>query len=135
MWFSFAAVVVNIVGSLALFPRFGHVGIAAATSISAWLNFALLAGMLWRRGDFRPSPVTLRRVAMIVLASIAMGALVLLLAMAMAPWLAAPSTLMRLAAVLIVIFIAAAVYFAIVIATGAIDREELKSALRRRRRA
>ncbi len=135
MWFSFAAVVVNIVGSLALFPYFGHVGIAATTSISAWLNFALLAGVLWRRGDFRPSPVTLRRVAMIVLASVAMGALVLLLDGWMAPWLASPSTLVRLVAVFAVIGIAAFAYFAIVIATGAIDREELKSALRRRKRA
>ena len=134
MWFSFAAVVVNIVGSLALFPYYGHVGIAAATSISAWLNFALLAGVLWWRGDFRPSPVTLRRVVMIVFASVAMGALVLLLGMAMAPWLTAPSTLTRLGAVFLVIGIAAAVYFAIVIATGAIDRDELKNALRRRKR-
>jgi putative peptidoglycan lipid II flippase len=134
MWFSFAAVVVNIVGSLILFPYYGHVGIAAATSISAWLNFALLAGVLWWRGDFRPSPVTLRRVVMIVFASIAMGALVLLLAMAMAPWLTAPSTLTRLAAVFAVIGIAVVAYFTLVIATGAIDREELKAALRRRRR-
>ncbi|HRP79245.1 MAG TPA: murein biosynthesis integral membrane protein MurJ, partial [Aquamicrobium sp.] len=134
MWFSFAAVVVNIVGSLALFPYYGHVGIAAATSISAWLNFALLAGVLWWRGDFRPSPVTLRRVVMIVFASIAMGALVLLLAMAMAPWLAAPSTLTRLVAVFAVIGIAVVAYFTLVIATGAIDREELKAALRRRKR-
>lgn len=135
MWFSFAAVVVNIAGSLALFPFFGHVGIAAATSLAAWLNFALLAGVLWRRGDFRPSPVTLRRVAMIVLASIVMGALVLLLDGWMAPWLAAPRTLTRLAAVFAVIGIAALAYFAIVIATGAIDREELKRALRRRKAA
>lgn len=135
MWFSFAAVVVNIIGSLALFPIWGHVGIAAATSISAWLNFALLAGVLWRRGDFRPSPVTLRRVAMIVLASVAMGALVILLDGWMAPWLASPSTLVRLVAVFAVIGIAALAYFAIVIATGAIDREELKAALRRRKRA
>ena len=135
MWFSFAAVIVNIAASLALFPRYGHVGIAVATSISAWLNFALLAGVLWRRGDFRPSPTTLRRVVMIVLASAAMGALVLLLGAWMEGWLTAPSTLARLAAVLAVIGTAALAYFAIVIATGAIDRQELKRALRRRKRA
>lgn len=133
MWFSFAAVVVNIVGSLILFPIWGHVGIAAATSVSAWLNFALLAGVLWRRGDFRPSAVTLRRSAMIVVASAAMGALVVVLGMWAEPWLSSPRTVVRLAATLGVIGIAATVYFAIVIATGAVDREELKRALRRRK--
>ena len=133
MWFSMAAVIVNIVGSLVLFPVWGHVGIAAATSISAWLNFALLAGVLWRRGDFRPSATTLRRCAMIVLASVAMGAVVLGLDRTMASWLASPALAVRFATVMGVIGIAATVYFAIVIATGALDRNELKGALRRKR--
>ena len=55
MWFSFAAVAANIALSLMLFGRFGHVAIALATSLSSWLNFILLAGVLWWRGDFRPS--------------------------------------------------------------------------------
>ena len=134
MWFSFAAVVVNIAGSLILFPLWGHVGIAAATSISAWLNFALLAGVLWRRGDFRPSPATLRRTGLIVLASVVMGVLVIALGNWFAAGLSSPSTLMRLVFTFLVIGIAALVYFAIVILTGAIDRQELKRALRRRRR-
>ena len=134
MWFSAIAVVVNIVGSLILFPFYGHVGIALATSISAWLNFALLAGVLWQRGDFRPSPVTLRRVVMIVVASVAMGAVVLVLDHVLAAWLASPSLLSRLIAVFGVIGVAAIVYFAIVIATGAVDRNELLGAMRRRRK-
>jgi len=35
-------VLVNILVSLALFPSFGHVGLALATSIAAWVNVALL---------------------------------------------------------------------------------------------
>lgn len=134
MWFSGISVVVNIVGSLALFPFYGHVGIALATSIAAWLNFVLLATVLWQRGDFRPSPVTLRRVAMIVLASVAMGAVVLGLNHVFADWLASPSLLSRLIAVFSVIGVAAIVYFAIVIATGAVDRNELFGAMRRKRK-
>ena len=135
MWFSAIAVVVNIVASLLLFPFYGHVGIAVATSISAWLNFALLAAVLWRRGDFRPSAPTLRRVAMIVLASAAMGVAVLVLDYLFAAWLAAPSLLVRLGAVLAVIGIAAVIYFAIVIATGAVDKGQLLGVFRRRRKA
>lgn len=133
MWFSMAAVAANIVGSVALFPIYGHVGIAAATSISAWLNFALLAGVLWRRGDFRPSATTLRRVSMIVLASAAMGAVVLAMAAVLAEWLASPSVMVRLACVLCVIGLSAVVYFAIVIVTGAVDRRQLTGLIRRRR--
>ncbi len=42
MWMAGITVLVNIVFSLALFPAFGHVGIAIATSISAWVNVVLL---------------------------------------------------------------------------------------------
>ncbi|MBI1621833.1 murein biosynthesis integral membrane protein MurJ [Aquamicrobium zhengzhouense] len=134
MWFSIVAVVVNIVGSVALFPSYGHVGIAAATSIAAWVNFVLLAVVLWRRGDFRPSPETLRRIVFIVLASVAMGAVVLGLDAALASHVHNPSLGVRALTVLVIIGLAAIVYFAIVIATGAIDRDELLGALRRKRK-
>lgn len=42
MWMAGVTVIVNIVFSLFLFPFFGHVGIAIATSISAWVNVVLL---------------------------------------------------------------------------------------------
>ena len=135
MWFSMVAVVANIVGSVALFPVWGHVGIAAATSISAWLNFVLLATVLWHRGDFRPSAMTLRRIAVIAAASAIMGGVVLGLDGAFAGWIGSPSTLVRILSVLAVIALSAAVYFAIVIATGAVDRQQLARLLRRRRAA
>src|SRR5690606_35261706 len=90
MWFSMVAVVANIVVSVALFPVWGHVGIAAATSISAWLNFLLLATVLWHHGDFRPSAMTLRRIAVIAAASAIMGGVVLGLDGAFAGWIGSP---------------------------------------------
>ena len=42
-WFSAIAVVINIGFSLVLFESYGHVAIAMATSISAWVNLILLA--------------------------------------------------------------------------------------------
>ncbi len=64
-------VAVNIVTSLLLFPKFGHVGIAVATSISAWVNVLLL----WRglRGFMTVSAAGWSRLARIVVASGAMG--------------------------------------------------------------
>jgi putative peptidoglycan lipid II flippase len=135
MWFSFAAVAVNIAASLILFPAMGHVGIAVATSISAWLNTLLLAGELWRRGDFRPSPATARRLCWMLLASLVMGAAVIGLSMAFDGWLGAAGFAPRALATFAIIAIAGAIYFGIVIASGALDRSQLVRLVRRRRPA
>lgn len=47
MWFSLVSLIVNVVGSLAMFPYIGHVGIAYATSIAGWANALLLGGYLF----------------------------------------------------------------------------------------
>ena len=133
MWFSMFAVAANIIGSLVLFPFYGHVGIALATSISGWLNLVLLIVVLWQRGDFRPSPTALRRVLLIIAASAAMGLIVAMLHHSLTLYTDAGPLLLRLPVVFAVIAIGAAVYFGLVIATGAVDRRELV-ALRRRKR-
>ena len=134
MWFSFAAVAANIALSLMLFGRFGHVAIALATSLSSWLNFILLAGVLWWRGDFRPSATTWRRMVVIVAASLAVGLLMwqaqdLFGAAFASAWLP-----MRLAATLGTLGAAAIVYLALVIGGGGVDRSELTGLIARRRR-
>ncbi|WP_345769629.1 lipid II flippase MurJ, partial [Azospirillum brasilense] len=42
--------VANLALGVALMPVLGHVGIALATGLTAWLNLALLAHALRRRG-------------------------------------------------------------------------------------
>ncbi len=73
MWFAFISVVVNIGGSLILFNKIGHVGIAIATSLSGWTNAILLAATLTRRGHLTLDPSLRRRIPLIVLASALMG--------------------------------------------------------------
>lgn len=67
-------VMVNIVFSLALFAPLGHVGIAIATTIAAWVNVLMLArglkGMVYVDAHFWT------RVLRICLASVVMGVLV-----------------------------------------------------------
>ncbi|MBO6718076.1 MAG: murein biosynthesis integral membrane protein MurJ [Rhizobiaceae bacterium] len=133
MWFAMITVVVNIAAALALFPVYGHVAIAAASSVSAWVNFMLLAGTLWRRNHFRPSAGTLRRVGLLALASAVMGASVWWLSGLIAPWLSSASTGVRVLSVIAVITAAALVYFVIAIGSGAMDRRELAGMFRRRR--
>lgn len=133
MWFSLVSLVVNAGGSLALFPVLGHVGIAAATSLAGWANAILLGVTLWRRDHFRPSSETLRRVALILVASAAMGAaLYAAWAWSAAAFLAA-GILMRVAIALGLIAISMIVYFGIALATGGIDAGLLKRSMARRR--
>ncbi|WP_274423556.1 murein biosynthesis integral membrane protein MurJ [Chelativorans sp. YIM 93263] len=133
MWFSLITVIVNIALSLIFFPIYGHIAIAAATSLSSWVNVTLLAGTLWRRNAFRPSTVTARRIVMIVFSSLAMG----LVAFGLERWLLSPlegSTLaVRAPAILFVIAAAGLAYLSLALFTGAVDRTELRTALRRRR--
>jgi putative peptidoglycan lipid II flippase len=46
---------VDIVLSLILIRFMGHVGIAVATSVSAWTNVGLLALLLWQKREWRPT--------------------------------------------------------------------------------
>jgi len=74
------SVALNIALSLLLFPMLAHVGIAVATSVSAWLNALGLVTILTIRGHFRPSAGQWRQQGLILAAS---------LLMAVSLWLAA----------------------------------------------
>jgi len=74
--FAMVALVVNMTLNLILMQYFAHVGLAMATAISAWLNAAMLAGGLVRRGHFSFDGQTLVRLAKYLLASVVMGAVV-----------------------------------------------------------
>jgi len=130
--FSVVMVIVNIFGSIALFPFFGHIGIALATSVSAWTNLVLQVATLYRNGNFQPSPVTLRRVAMIVLCSVLMGAAVWVLKVWFADIVFSNLFLERLIATGAIIAIGVALYFALIIATGVIDRAQIMRIVGRR---
>ena len=69
-----ACVVANTAMALLLMGPLGHVGIALATALSAWMNCALLARGLARRGLLAPGRRTLRRALGALAASLAMAA-------------------------------------------------------------
>ena len=81
----------------------------------------------------RPSARTLRRVAMIAVSAALMGAVAYGLDLVVLSPLSEAALPVRAGAVLFVIGAAAAVYLALAIVTGAVDRSELRTALRRRR--
>jgi putative peptidoglycan lipid II flippase len=119
--FSLAMVAANIIGSIVLFPSFGHVGIALATSISAWLNVLLLAGRLYKRRQFTPSEQTWRRLALILLASLAMGFAVWGAKELFAEQIFSADYIDRLLSTGLIVVGGSLLYLAIIAATGAID--------------
>ena len=64
---------VNLVLNVILMGPLLHIGIAAATSVSAWLNAALLARILHQRGHFAIDAGLATRVPRMVIASAFMG--------------------------------------------------------------
>ena len=80
---AFAGLAAALLGALALFPRYGHVGVAAAIALSGWIGAALLAAVLHTRGRLALDR-TARRLPRIILATAVMGVL-LLAAQALAP--------------------------------------------------
>ncbi|WP_018688937.1 murein biosynthesis integral membrane protein MurJ [Ahrensia kielensis] len=133
LWFSLISLIINAGLSLLLFPTYGHVGIAFATSVSAWTTALLLGGTLWWRNDFRPSPKTLKRCLMMALSSAVMGICIYFAADYGWVLFAESGILLRVLLLLSLILIAIFVYFPMAIFTDALDREALKRSLVRRR--
>jgi putative peptidoglycan lipid II flippase len=136
----FAAVnlAVNVVGSIVLFFAFQalgfwpHVGIAIATSLSGWINAALLWATLRRRGEVVADARLKRNLTLISLASLAMGGAIWLALPPLSPYLAAGQALPTKAAALgLLVALGAAVFGAIVLATGALPLRGLRRLLRR----
>jgi putative peptidoglycan lipid II flippase len=73
MRFALVSIAVNIAVGVSLYRLVGVWGIAAATSLAAWLNLFMLAGTLARRGAYAPSPKAWSRISRSLAASIALG--------------------------------------------------------------
>ena len=115
---------VNLVLNLILMGPFLHVGIAAATSVSAWMNALLLALVLRRRGHLAVDRRLRRSAPRLVLAAAVMAILVVVTAGALAPWLAGGEA-PRIAALAALVVVGAAVYGVVVLASGAVRITDL----------
>ncbi len=137
MVFSLVSVAVNIALGVALFNLVGFTGLAAATSIATWITVAQMAFTLHRRKAYAPSAAAWSRIARIVAASLAMGAL-LALAAHFRPVLEAPLAGLSLAGlgakeltVLAVCLVGALSYAGLLLLFGGLRLSEVRAALRR----
>ncbi|MCR6671030.1 murein biosynthesis integral membrane protein MurJ [Devosia ginsengisoli] len=131
--FAGISVVANISISLLLFPSLVHVGIAIATSASAWLNAVLLAVFLARRGHFALTRAEWLRHGLIIAISAVMGGALYLLVERGAAHFASGAPLWSQGGLLaILVVFGMAIYFTLVHITGA---QKLGLLLRRLRRS
>jgi putative peptidoglycan lipid II flippase len=132
MMFAIASVVVNVVGSLVLSRFLGHVGIALATALAAWVNATLLGVTLGRYGHFAADERLRRRLPRIIAASLVMGAVLLGGLHFTAGIFADSHPLWRRALVLLGLVASGGVaYFLLAHLFGAMKFSELKGMIRR----
>jgi len=129
-----AAVAVNVAASLALFPFFGHVGIAIATSLAGWVNALLLYWLLNRRGLWTIDAAMARLLALMGLSAALMGLCVWGAAQGLSGQLESGIALpVRAAALLVVVGAGVVSFFGFAHVTGAARLGMLRTMLVRGR--
>ncbi|CAN7327559.1 murein biosynthesis integral membrane protein MurJ [Brevundimonas sp. LjRoot202] len=135
MYYAVAAVIFTVLIGSALFFWLsslgvdGVLGLAVATSLSAWINVALLAGTLVREDAWRPSPAFVARLSRVLLASAVMAGV--LLAAGVGYETLSRLLLAKEVAVLVVCGVGAVVYGLCLILFRAVTPAELRAVLRR----
>lgn len=133
MMFAIISVIINLVLSLSLSRYIGHVGIAAAVGIAAWVNAAQLGFTLHRRGFYAIDARLKSRLPRILAASALMGAFLWLMVQWAAPIYEPGTGLgLRLAVLAGLCIGGGLVYFLAAELTGAMKWVELKGFLRRK---
>jgi putative peptidoglycan lipid II flippase len=138
MRYAVISMVANTLGSIVLFFAFRaagimpHLGIALATTLGGWLNALLLWRTLVARGQFLADARLRRSLPLIILASLATGAILLGLALALEPWFGAGnSSITRFGALATLVLAGVLVYAIAVEVSGAFPLRQLAQALRR----
>ena len=131
MWFSGINAVINIILSLTLFPNYGVVGLAIATSIAGWLNAVLLAAALFIGKHYRISAQTWRNIGKIILANIIMAGVIYFGQQVLGASLIDAGLFIRLIAIGALIGFSAMIYLTLVVFTGAIPRDQIRAMFKR----
>jgi putative peptidoglycan lipid II flippase len=128
-----AGLTVAVAGALALFPYWGHVGVAAAIGASGWVGALLLGALLWRRGWLGLDRDAMERLPRIAAATLVMGGALLGLDALRAHLIATGgSPLTRIAVLGILITTGLAVYLASLQLFGVARLRDLFAAVRSR---
>ena len=132
MRFAIISVIVNVAVSVGLSQWMGHVGIALATTIAAWVNCILLGVTLSRRGLFKLDERSRSRLPRIVVSALVMGGLLLAGAWLLRDNYSEGRGFIAAAWGLLLLVAGGSLsYFAVAQITGAMRLGEMKSMLKR----
>ncbi len=129
-----AVLALGVAGNFLLIPVMGIYSLATVTSASAWINFALLFGILYAKGHFRMPRWLVGRVTKQLIAAGTMAA-ALYGIKSVAGGLFFGSVIERAAGLAALVGIGGVVYFAVAWMIGGIDRDAIKTLTRRSRAA
>ena len=121
----------NVALNLLLVPRLGVEGLALAGSLSAWTNCAMLYAILAWKGHFHLTGQVAWRIARIVFASAAMGAVLWWLVPLGTDWYIG-GVLERIASIAGLVLAGMIVFFGLAVAFGVVNRNTIGQ-LRRRK--
>ncbi|MEE1878012.1 murein biosynthesis integral membrane protein MurJ [Altererythrobacter litoralis] len=124
------SLVVTVALNLYLVPRIGVMSLAVAGAIGAWVNTALLYGILVRRGFFTLTGRVVGRLARIVLAAVPMGA-ALWAAMIYCDAYFTGTTAERMGSILALIAIGLVSYAVAAAVLGVLDKSMVQRLMRR----
>jgi putative peptidoglycan lipid II flippase len=122
----------NILLNFVLIPPFGIAGLAAAIAICSWLNCLILYVILHRRGHFRVEGWLASRIARQLAAGIVMAAALWAIRFVLADWFSG-SVGHRMVGVAALVGGGMAVYFPLVWLFGGVDKDALKTLIRRKK--
>jgi len=125
-----AAVAVNLCLTLVLMQFLAHVGIALATTAAGWVNALTLLGLLIRRRHFSFDERSRRNLPRVTAAAFGMGAVLVLLRIALAPAFAGPAML-QMSALAGLVCAGLAAFALLALALGIADWRDLLGRLRR----
>ncbi|MGH6696374.1 murein biosynthesis integral membrane protein MurJ [Sphingopyxis sp.] len=133
VWTALAALIVNIAINLYVVERYGIVGLAGATAVSASFNCLLLYIVLHRRGWFHFTAKIAGRIARQLVAVAAMSALLLWMMPMMKPYYGG-GVFDRIWSLTALCAAGGAVFFAVAFLVGALDKDLVAMLTRRRGR-
>ncbi|TCT43035.1 murein biosynthesis integral membrane protein MurJ [Martelella mediterranea] len=132
MRFTLIAVVINSALAISLFPILAERGIALAEVVSGWTNVILLATTLILSGHLRFDKLLMRRGPLIIVSAAVMALAVRYAAGSMSGWFTPASPFLhQLGGLVLLLLLAALVYFGLVIATGGVNKALLARMLKR----
>jgi putative peptidoglycan lipid II flippase len=127
-----AGLATALTGALALFPRYGHVGVAAAIGISGWVGAAVLGAVLARRRWLRADRDLWRRLPRIVVATAVMGLALLILQAILMRALPVAGSLGRIASLAVLVTAGLGTYVTTLELLGVANLRELITSVRHR---